>query len=332
MTTIFTPIEIKHIHFANRIVLPPMANDKGDDSGYVTEGILAVYTRLADAGMGLLILEHHFIDPEGKVSAKQLSLADDGALLGQKKLTTLLRGRGIPSAVQISHSGANRLTPYTEAVSASAVLHPTSGLTARELSRAEIQTLIEQFGQAARRAAAAGYDAVEIHSAHGYLLSQFLSPVTNQRRDAYGGDLKNRSRFLLEVVEEIKGQLPETVLLLVRLGLSDNPPGLTLFPEGLPIAEGLQVCRSLESARIDLLDISAGLCGSRPKDVSGEAYFLPFARAVRETVRLPLIITGGVTRPETAEMILREGYADFIGVGRALAADLDWIRKARARQ
>lgn len=328
MSHLFSPYELKHLRFANRIVLPPMASDQADETGGVTEKILQTYDGLAQTGMGMIILEHHFIDPLGRVSPGQLSMARDGDIPGQKKLVELLRRHGVIAAVQINHSGANRTAPYTEAIGASAIPHPNSNLTPAELSVKEIADLVDAFGKSAARAEAAGYDLVEIHSAHGFLLSQFLSPVTNKRRDIYGGSLINRQRFLLETVEEASHRLSTNTLLAVRFGLSDNPPGITRFPEGLTVEEGLKVCRELEAKKIDILDLSAGLCGSRPQQVSGEAYFLEFAKAAREAVKLPLIITGGVTLPETAEMILGENAGDLVGIGRALISDRQWISRA----
>ncbi len=197
------------------------------------------------------------------------------------------------------------------------------------MTKKDITDVVRAFGQAGRRAKAAGYDLVEIHCAHGYLLSQFLSPLTNQRRDKYGGTLLKRMLLPLEVLEEVRSQVGEDFPVMVRLGLADNPPAKTLYPGGLPVEEGLVAARALEQAGSAILDLSAGICGSRPAGVSGEAYYLPFAQACSQAVKLPLICTGGVTLAQTAEHIVASGTAALVGVGRALAADRSWVEKAR---
>jgi 2,4-dienoyl-CoA reductase-like NADH-dependent reductase (Old Yellow Enzyme family) len=186
------------------------------------------------------------------------------------------------------------------------------------------------FGLAAARGKAAGYDLVEIHCAHGYLLSQFLSPLTNQRQDQFGGTLDNRMRFLLETITAVRSSVGFAYPLMVRLGISDIHPNMTLHSDGLTLEEGIQVAQAVEKAGCDILDISGGLCGSRPAGLTGEAYFLPWLQALRPSVHVPLLITGGISRSETAAAIIANGDADLVGVGRSLVADPKWISKAKA--
>jgi len=197
------------------------------------------------------------------------------------------------------------------------------------MSTDEIAATVRAFGAAAGRVLSAGYDFVEIHCAHGYLLNQFLSPLTNHRSDSYGGTPARRRRLLLEVVEEVRSAVHGDVPLMVRLGVADNPPGMLLYPGGLPVAEGIEAARALDDAGVAILDLSAGICGSRPAEVSGEAYFRPFAEAVSPSVHCHVVCTGGITLPQTAQEIIDSGTSDLVGVARAVAANHDWVRNAR---
>src|SRR5450830_993369 len=202
-------------------------------------------------------------------------------------------------------------------------------LASEEMSNSDIVAAIRAFGVAAARVQGAGYDFVEVHCAHGYLLGQFLSPLTNHRTDAYGGTPAARRRLLLGVVEEVRAAVHGDLPLMVRLGVADNPPTLQLYEGGLTIAEGVEAARALDDAGVAILDLSAGICGSRPAGLKGEAYYRPFAEAVSAAVRCHVVCTGGITQPQTAEVIIQSGAADLIGVARAIAADHDWVRKAR---
>jgi len=197
------------------------------------------------------------------------------------------------------------------------------------MSNSDIAAAIRAFGAAAGRVQGAGYDFVEVHCAHGYLLGQFLSPLTNHRTDAYGGTPAGRRRLLLEVVEEVKASVHGDLPLMVRLAVADNPPVLQLYEGGLTIAEGVEAARALDDAGVAILDLSAGICGSRPAGLKGEAYYRPFAEAVSAAVRCHVVCTGGITQPQTAQEIIQSGAADLVGVARAIAGDHDWVRKAR---
>lgn len=330
MSELFSPFEGANVRIPNRVVMPPMATEKSDPAGMISDASVADYRRMARSGMGLLIVEHNFIDESGRVSPRQMSIARDECVAGHRRLVSAIHESGVSAALQINHSGSNRLEPFrSQALGASSVAHPTSGVTPMELDQEGIDAIAGSFGRAAARARQAGYDLVEIHCAHGYLLSQFLSPLTNRRHDRYGGGISRRIRFLLEVIEEVKAATGGDYPLMVRLGLTDNPPGHTMFPGGLEMADGLQVALAVERAGIAVLDLSGGICGSRPAGVNGEAYYLPLALAARTTVRLPLLTTGGITRAQTARKIIEDGTADFVGIGRALVSDPAWIQNAR---
>lgn len=177
MSRLFSPIEVKNLRFANRVVMPPMATDAAEEDGSVSQKNIAYYERMAAAGMGLLVMEHNFVDPQGRVSGRQMSISRFEDVAGHHKLTAAIHERGVPAALQINHSGSNRANPpFATAVGASAVPHPGSQIMPRELATAEIAEIVLAFGRAAGRALEAGYGLVEVHCAHGYLLSSFSRP------------------------------------------------------------------------------------------------------------------------------------------------------------
>jgi NADPH2 dehydrogenase len=332
LEAIWQPLSIKNLTLPNRIVYPPIATETANDLGHPTEKTFANYQKMAASQVGLLIVEHHYISKLGQLSPGQLSISQDSDIDGEKKLVEVIHQSGVICALQINHAGSGRLPSMGEdSVGVSAVQNTSSKRIPEELSTVGIAEIITSFGNAAKRAKMAGYDLVEIHSAHGYLSSQFLSPVTNHRKDQYGGSIQNRMRFLLEVVEEVKGRVGEDYPLMVRLGVSDNPPDTILYPQGLTIQEGLAVSKELARQKVDILDISGGLCGSRPAGVNGEAYYLAFSKFLKPNLTIPTIYTAGVTSLGTAEKILGDQDADLVGIGRKLIISPDLIIKEKKR-
>jgi NADPH2 dehydrogenase len=332
MKKLWQEFEIKGKKINNRIVYPPIASEKYSAQQEEFPQLFENYQRLASSGVGTLIVEHSYINPTGKFSPKQISVASDDTIDFHRQLAKLIKDQGVFSALQINHAGAHCLASVNPnpAKGPSAIRLNPGEVKVEALSLKEIQQTIEDFAAAALRACKAGYDMVEIHSAHGFLISQFLSPLTNHRTDAYGGDLKNRMRFLLEVVEAVKSALPSEIILAVRLGVSDHPPGLKLNESTYTLTEGIQVAKALEENGIDLLDISGGMCGSRPAQVSDEAYFVPFAQAIKQQgISLPLVITGGVRSLKIAEAVIEQNDADFVGIGRALWENPEWLREEK---
>jgi len=336
MKHLFSELDVAGVRLANRIVLPPMATEQADAEGHPSPATAGYYGSLAATGVALVVVEHSYIAPEGRASPRQISLASDAHISGHTAIATAIHAAGALCAAQINHAGSNRRAEIPgRCLGPSAVENPVSHLVPEEMSNSDIAAAIRAFGAAAGRVQGAGYDFVEVHCAHGYLLGQFLSPLTNHRTDAYGGTPAGRRRLLLEVVEEVKASVHGDLPLMVRLGVADNPPVLQLYEGGLTIAEGVEAARALDDAGVAILDLSAGICGSRPTRVTGEAYFRseayfrPFAEAVSAAVRCHVVCTGGITQPQTAEEIIQSGAADLVGVARAIAADHDWVRKAR---
>jgi len=330
MKHLFSELDVAGVRLANRIVLPPMATEQADAEGHPSPATAGYYGSLAATGVALVVVEHSYVAPEGRASPRQMSLASDAHISGHTAIAAAIHSAGALCAAQINHAGSNRRAEIPgRCLGPSAVENPVSHLVPEEMSNSDIVAAIRAFGAAAARVQGAGYDFVEVHCAHGYLLGQFLSPLTNHRTDAYGGTPAGRRRLLLEVVEEVKASVHGDLPLMVRLGVADNPPVLQLYEGGLTIAEGVEAARALDDAGVAILDLSAGICGSRPAGLKGEAYYRPFAEAVSAAVRCHVVCTGGITQPQTAQEIIQSGAADLVGVARAIAGDHDWVRKAR---
>lgn len=330
MSDLFSELDVAGVRLANRIVIPPMATEQADAEGHPGPATADYYGSLAATAAAMVVVEHSYVTPEGRASPRQMSLASDTHVPGHIAITAAIHAAGALCAAQISHAGANQRAEMSiRCMGPSAIEHPVSHLIPEQMSHSDIVTTVRAFGAAARRVYEAGYDFVEIHCAHGYLLGQFLSPLTNHRTDAYGGTPAGRRRLVLEIAEEVRAAVHGDIPLMVRLGVADNPPLIQLYEGGLTVSEGIEAARALDDAGVAILDLSAGICGSRPTGVTGEAYFRPFAESVSAAVRCHVVCTGGITLPETAQDIIQRGDADLVGVGRAVAADHDWVRKTR---
>ena len=311
------PLKVKGLTFKNRVVMPPMQTGRATVKGAVTDKLIGFYVRRS-AALGMLIVEHCYVSAGGRLSLKQLGINDDELIDGLERLAGSIHALGTPVVVQISHAGgvANRNVIGAEPAGPSA-----TGKT-RELSRSEIEGLVEEFAMAAERAIKAGFDGVELHGAHGFLLNQFFSPLLNKRGDEYGGSLENRMRFPLMVVERVRESVGGR-LLLYRLGADD------LAPNGTQVEDSAAFAVKLEQCGVDVVDVSGGMCGGEPKQLrSVKGYFVPQAYEVKKAVRVPVIGVGGITEAEHADRLVREGKVDLVAVGRALWRDPKWAEKA----
>lgn len=316
MPSVLDSIKVKGMFFKNRLVLPPMQSDLATVEGGVTEKLINFYEQRAE-GLGLIIVEHSYVNLHGQLSKRQLGIYDDHLVSGLKQLVKRIQPFNTRIILQLNHAGAKAPSRLgIGSVSASAIE------SARELSSEEVQMLSYTFGRAAERAMDAGFDGVELHGAHGFLLNQFYSPLTNHRTDEYGGSLDNRIRFPLEVVREVKKKVG-TRLLLYRLGSVD----LELM--GNQIEDSQYFAKALANFGVDILNVSGGICGAAPTELAAqEGFFVPQAEAIKAHVDVPVIGVGGVKTPEFANQVIREERVDFIAVGRALRKDADWALKA----
>ena len=346
---LFSPISIGHITLANRIVIPPMCTYSAID-GVATDWHLAHYGSFAASGAGLAIIEAMGVVPEGRITPNCLGLWSDTCEAGLTRIFEVMRAvLPIPIAVQLNHAGqkAGRSRPWegntrklqpdeggwqTVAPSALAVHDDEEAPTA--LTRDGIKRIQQAFVLAAKRAVSAGADAVELHSAHGYLLHQFLSPLVNQRTDMYGGSLENRMRFPLEVFEAVRAAIPEKCVLGVRISATDWLPG------GWNIEESVIFAGELKARGSAYIHVSGGGISptvragtakdSRSSVVLGPGYQTGMARRIKQETGLPTIAVGLITQAHQAETILFTEQADMVAIGRAMLFDPRWPWHAAA--
>ncbi|NLP21377.1 MAG: NADH:flavin oxidoreductase [Erysipelotrichaceae bacterium] len=326
MSKLFSSYEHKNINIKNRLVMPPMATSKCLD-GKVNTDLINHYLEKSHGGyIGLIIIEHSYISLDGKASNGQLSISDDSDIEGLKVLVENIQKNGSKVYAQINHAGmqARHEIIGQKAIAPSAVLNPRypDYPIPKEMNINQINKIKKYFVDGALRAKKAGFDGVEIHSAHGYLLNQFYSPLTNQRTDNYGGSLKNRLRIHNEIIVSIREVVGKDYPIALRLGACDYMDG------GSTIDDAVEAAKILESSGIDLLDISGGFIGYIIPGVNKQGYFSDVSNAIKKEINIPVLLTGGITDPEFANKLLIDNKADFIGVGRAILKDSFWPKKA----
>jgi 2,4-dienoyl-CoA reductase-like NADH-dependent reductase (Old Yellow Enzyme family)/thioredoxin reductase len=323
------PGQIGRMTVKNRMVMAPMVRNYADTAGRVTAKYLAHIARLARGGVGAMILEASYVRPDGKGFSHELGLHDAEAVHSLRQLVDIAHEYGVKIGPQLYHAGRQTSSAVTgvQPVAPSALPDPTINEVPRALAVPEIHALADAYVQGARRALEAGCDFVEIHGAHGYLITQFLSVYSNTRTDEYGGSLENRMRFLSEIVEGIREVAGLAFPICVRLS------GEEQVPHGLTLEETIEIALRLEALRVDALHISAGNYASYERGymISPMALpdgpLVPLAAGVKAAVRLPVIAVDKIRTPALAESLLQEGKADFIGLGRPLLADADWPAK-----
>jgi len=313
---------------ANRVAKAAMSECLAHRDGAPSDGLIRVYERWGRSGAGLLITGHVVVDPHGVAEPGNVVITDDRHLARLGEWASAAQAHGAKLWMQLNHAGRQAPKKLTRVpVAPSAVQVKLGGLfnTPRALEDAEIEQLIAQFGNAARIAKQAGFAGVQIHGAHGYLASQFLSPRTNQRTDRWGGSLENRARFLLAIVAAVREAVGPAFPIGVKLNSADFQRG------GFTIDEAMQVARWLDAAGIDLLEVSGGNYESPAMSGSGElpaeqrdssrdreAYFLEYARQIRSVTRVPILLTGGMRSRAMMEEALASGAIDVIGLARPM--------------
>jgi 2,4-dienoyl-CoA reductase-like NADH-dependent reductase (Old Yellow Enzyme family)/thioredoxin reductase len=335
---ILEPITIKNVTIRNRIVMPAMNTNMASNDGFATMQLTDYYAERAKGGVGLIIVSAAAIDKNARKRTGGLLLDKDAYKEDLRILVEEIHAHGAMVFQQLNHngrllssmsSGTFRIRP----VAPSPIPHPVTGEIPKELTQEEILDLIEKFGNAALRAKDAGFDGVELHGAHGYLLNQFLSPHTNKRCDKYGGNFEGRQRFPLEVLQNVRKMVGEDFPLSYRLSAEEFIPG------GLTIEETEVFCSSLAKAGVDLIHVSAGINESPSTELkvipmmdTPRGCYLPLAERIKKRVNIPVIAVARINSPQMAEQALVEKKADLIAVGRGLIADPDWVQKAAAGQ
>jgi 2,4-dienoyl-CoA reductase-like NADH-dependent reductase (Old Yellow Enzyme family) len=329
MPVLFTPFALRGATLRNHIAMSPMCMYSAGDDGIATDFHLAHLAARATGGVGLIITEASAVEPRGRISTNDLGLWDDAQIEPLARIVRLCQAQGAVMCSQLAHAGRKAWTPTKgagplPAVAPSAIPFDTDWVVPHALAPAELDGIISAYRAAAQRALRAGFDAIDIHSAHGYFLHEFLSPVSNRRTDDYGGSLENRARMLLRVVDAIRAVWPESHPLLVRLSCTDWVEG------GLTLNDQVQVARWLKAHGVDLVDCSSG--GSTPQlPPVGPGYQVPFAERIRREAGIATMSVGLITTPEMAEEIVRNGRADVVALGRELLRNPYWpLHAARA--
>jgi 2,4-dienoyl-CoA reductase (NADPH2) len=324
---LFSPGTIGAVSLKNRIVQTPMGTGL-IDLGRVTEREVAFQEERARAGVGLLVTGGAVVHPTSRFPARIIIEAwDEDGIEALSRRCEAVHRHGARIFGQLIHLGRESPGGQTDYVpmGPSAIPHQRDPGVPHEMSEAEIHMVVDAFGRSAANSEAAGYDGVEIHAAHGYLVSQFLSPESNQRRDGYGGSLEGRLRLLVEIVDGIRTRCGNDFAVGARLSAEDYVPGGLTLDDTLEIAVTLQ-----DAAPVDYLSITTGMRGYYVKDSTfDEGFALDMAQAVKAEVDVPVIVAGRIRHPELAERALAEGKTDFVGIGRAQLADPEWVEKAR---
>lgn len=324
---IFEPLTIRRMTMKNRIMMTPMGTNYGEQSGEMSFLHINYYEQRARGGTGLIMVENANVDyPLGSNGTTQLRIDHDNYLPRLFKLTETVHKHGACIGIQINHAGASAQSARTQMqpVSASDIPSKAGGEIPRPLEKEEILQIVKKYGQAAKRAQAAGFDTVEIHAGHSYLISQFLSPLTNHRTDEFGGSAENRARFARMVLEEVRAQVGPHFPIFVRISADEFLEGGNTLEDTLDYLQYFQ-----EEA--DVIDVSAGPNSSIQYQI--DANYLPdgwrsyMAKTVKERYGKPCVTTGNIRNPQVAEDILAKGDADIIGMGRGLIADPDWVNK-----
>lgn len=323
---LLSPGAIGTMKLRNRIVMPPMVRNYATPDGIATRQLIDHYALRAKGGVGLTIVGATFVHPAGRLQRhQQLGIHDDRCIPRLSDLAEAVKEWGSKIAIQLHHAGRQTTTSFTgmPVVAPSAIPCPVTGGLPRELTLEEVAELVEAFAQAASRAKQAGFDAIELHGAHGYLLNQFLSPNTNRRTDKYGGDINGRMTIVLEIVRRARELVGNDFPIIVRLN------GKDLVDGGLELNESKQVAQRLQTAGVDALHVTTGTYEAKlnPRVTRNVAsmyeprgYLVGDAEQIKNAVSLPVIAVGSIT-PEMGEEILQQGKADFIAMGRALLAD-----------
>lgn len=315
------------ITLKNRVVIPAMASETADENGFVTANTQAHYQRLAKAGAGLILVEYTYVSRDGRSEPHQLGVYSDAHIVGLSEIAKTIKSTGARAGLQIVHGGGKTTKVLTGGflLAPSAIAVPAKDRVLEvpaAMTLAEIAELKEAFLAAAGRAEAAGFDMVELHAAHGYGLNQWISPITNQRTDAYGGDHDRRLSLIREVIIGIRRRYP-------RLLIGARLPGQDFVPGGLTVEDMKIICDELVEAGLNVISISSGLGGwRRPSDRTMEGYLVEEAAKIQAHLRIPVIGVGGIESGAYIDDVVGKGTISLTAVGRAILANPEsWRQK-----
>ncbi|HUX28855.1 MAG TPA: NADH:flavin oxidoreductase/NADH oxidase [Terracidiphilus sp.] len=334
---LFSPFQLRSVSFANRIGVSPMCQYSSED-GFATDWHLVHLGSRAQGGAGLVIVEASAVVPEGRISIADLGIWKDEHIPALKRIVDFIHSQGVRAGIQLAHAGrkGSMSAPFTgerllgpdeggwQPVAPSAVAFSESYAVPQALDKAGIAAVVEGFRKAALRALEAGFDLVEIHAAHGYLLHEFMSPLANERTDEYGGSFENRTRLVLEVVDTVRGAWPAHLPLFVRISATDWVDG------GWNADESVKLARLFKEHGVDLVDASSGAVVPYAKIPVGPGFQVQFAARIRREAGIPSAAVGLITEPEQANGVIAEGEADLVFLAREMLRDPYWPVHAAA--
>ncbi len=333
MSTLFSSSTINTMKLPNRFVRSATWEGMAADDGAVTPKLIATMADLAKGGVGLIISSHAYVSPEGQAGPWQLGIYKDDLMAGLEKMTAAVHAAGGKIVAQLAHAGQaaaaslSGRTPMVVSDFAGLMKSPRQEMTAPDIRR-----IITDFADAAKRAKASGFDGVQLHAAHGYLLNQFLSPAFNRRQDEYGGSIANRARIVLDVLRAVRETVGRDFPILVKMNSQD------FIENGLTLTDSVQVAELLAAVGIDAVELSGGMVGSAKlmpsrtgiNSEETEAYFREEARAFKKRLSVPLILVGGLRSLEVAETLMEEGIADYISMCRPFIREPGLINRWKA--
>lgn len=321
MAKLFTTYGIKNMEIKNRIVMAPMCMYSADQEGNPTDWHLIHYSTRAIGGVGLIILEATGVESRGRISDRDLGIWKDEHIEGLKRIVDAVHSYGAKIGIQLAHAGRKSEVMSEKCIAPSPIAFSENYRTPSEMTKEDIRQVINAFKDAARRAELAGFDVIELHGAHGYLINEFLSPLTNQRTDEYGGNEENRSRFLKEILKEVKTVWPEEKPIILRVSAEEYAEG------GNCPSVIASILNAIKSERIDLVDVSSGgVVNTSIKVYPG--YQVKFAETIKNEAKLPVIAGGLITSSNMAEEIVQNDRADLVFLGRELLRNPYWPLQA----
>jgi len=334
MSVLFDETEINGMTIQNRFVRSATWEGMSSDQGRCSDELVEFTVDLARGGVGLIVMGHTYVQENGKAGPRQTGIYEDGLMDPLRSIPEEVHKYGSKVALQLSHSGGNTSQEWMPLP----IIGPSSFINrfenkVKEMTLKEIAEVVNAFGKAARRCVKAGFDAIQIHSAHGYLNNQFLSPYWNKRNDAYGGPIENRARLLFEITQRVREEVGNKVPLLVKINGEDFVEG------GLNLSDTIWVCKKLPTLGIDAIEVSGG-CRDAGEDLTPirkgikkadqEAYFIKEASSIKEAVSVPVILVGGIRSFEVAEQVVQDGKADYIALSRPLIREPQLIQRWRS--